>query len=137
METVDDVVGYEVPVDDLDSLSYAVIGTAITVHRALGAGHGESVYQKALCLELQALGVRHEAEHEYDVFYRGQAVGRGRVDVLVEDVLIVEIKTVSETLSVHVAQTISYLRAKGLRRALLINFNVRKLSDGVRRIVHN
>jgi GxxExxY protein len=131
METVDDIVGYEDPIDDLDRLSYAVIGAAIEVHKRLGAGHLEMIYQKALCLELNARGITNDPQYEYDVYYRGQPVGKGRVDILVQNILVVEIKAVESIATIHVAQTISYLRAMNLSRALLINFNVRKLSDGV------
>jgi len=136
METVDDIVGYQDPLNDLDKLCYFVIGAAIAVHNELGPGYAESVYENAKCLELAARGIAHDRQHEFMVFYREQPVGKGRIDILVENILIVEIKSAESIASIFIAQTISYPRAKQLPLALLLNFNVRRLSDGVRRIAN-
>ena len=135
METVDEIIGYDEPCDDLNRLAYAVIGAALEVHIRLGPGHAEVTYENAMCIKLGLRGLRFVRQHVFEVKYRDQVVGKGRVDLLVEDSLIVEIKAVAEIAAIHVAQTVSYLRAMKLSLGLVINFNVRRLKDGgVRRI---
>ena len=112
-----------------------VIGAAIEVHRALGPGFLEKIYQEALCFELHARGMRFEREKAVDVHYRGVAIPGQRLDLIVETCVIVELKASSKLDVVHDAKVISYLRTTGLRLGLLLNFNCRTLKDGIRRIV--
>ena len=119
----------------LDEVAYAVIGAAIEVHRVLGPGFLESVYEEALCAELEMRGLKFERQMTFAVDYKGRAVGAGRLDLLVEGVLVVELKAVDAFAPIHQATVISYLKAYKLPLALLINFNVPVLRDGIKRIV--
>lgn len=119
----------------LDELSNRVIGAAIEVHRALGPGFLESVYEQALCVELHLRGIPHQAQVPVSVLYKGHAVGEGRMDVLIDQRLIVELKAVESILPVHKAQILSYLKASRLSLGLLINFNVYQLKHGIHRMV--
>jgi GxxExxY protein len=118
----------------LNALSHAVIGAAIEVHRALGPGVLESVYEESLCMELHERGIPFLHQHEVTVRYKDRAVGTGRIDLLVRETIIVELKAVDALADIHTAQLLSYLRVTGLPLGLLINFNVKALKDGVRRI---
>ena len=122
--------------DDLDDLTRRTIGAAIEVHRHIGPGFFERVYNEALCSELTTREIAFERQVELPVIYKGECVGKGRADLIVEERLIVELKTVSEILPVHRAQTGSYLKAADLRLGLLLNFNVALLKHGIRRIVN-
>jgi GxxExxY protein len=117
-----------------DALTHQVIGAAIEVHRVLGPGFGENVYEAALCVELTARSVPYVSQHPFDLNYRGVVVGSGRMDLLVNETLIVELKSVDSVSPVHVAQLLSYLRATGIRTGLLINFNEAVLKQGIRRL---
>ncbi|MBA4181607.1 MAG: GxxExxY protein [Anaerolinea sp.] len=117
-----------------DQLSQAVIGAAIAVHRELGPGYLEALYEEALALELSANGVSFVRQAPVAVRYRDAEIGHGKLDLLVEHRLIVELKAVEVLSPIHTAQMISYLKATGLKTGLLINFNVAVLKDGVRRI---
>ena len=111
------------------------IGAAIEVHRALGPGFLEKIYQEALCLELQARGLQFERERPVAVHYRGVAIPGQRIDLIVDTCLIVELKAAAAFDSAHAAQLISYLRTTGLRLGLLLNFSCPTLRDGIKRIV--
>ncbi len=119
----------------LEALAHEMIGAAIEVHRALGPGYLESVYEKALSVELGLRGVEHVCQHPISLTYKGHDVGEGRVDILAERKLVVELKAVENFAPVHSAQVISYLKSTGSQLGLLINFNVPVLKDGIRRIV--
>jgi GxxExxY protein len=121
--------------DSLNALSYAVIGAALEVHRSLGPGFLESVYQKALCVELALAGIPFETEIPIDIEYKGCKVGEGRLDLLVERSLIVELKAVDTLLPIHKAQLLSYMKASGARLGLLMNFNVAVLKEQIVRLV--
>jgi GxxExxY protein len=123
------------PDEQLDDLAREVVDAALEVHRELGPGFVESVYEEALAIELRMRNVRFERQHPVSVSYKGHAVGEGRVDLLVGGALIVELKAVEKLLPVHKAQVISYLKARGSTLALLINFNERLLRDGIQRVV--
>jgi GxxExxY protein len=123
------------PEERLNQLTRGVIGAAIEVHRALGPGFLEAVYETALCLELRERGVPFEQQALITVTYRGRPVGQARLDLLMAGELIVELKAVDAVLPIHTAQVVSYLRAAGLRLGLLINFNVHSLHNGVKRIL--
>lgn len=119
--------------EDLEKLKERVIGCAIDVHRVLGPGLLESVYRDCLVIELRAAGIALERERRVPLHYRGQPIGTGfRIDLLVGDRLIVEVKAVERLHPVHSAQVITYLKITGLPAALLLNFNVTSLRTGVK-----
>ena len=124
------------PDEALNALSKRVIGAAIAVHRELGPGYPESVYERAMCVELTSAGIPFVSQHRIAVMYRDVEVGEGRLDMLVEDRLILEFKAVDKVLEVHSAQVLSYLKTTHLLLGLLINFNCLRLADGIERIVH-
>lgn len=117
-----------------DDLTERIIGAAIEVHRILGPGLLESIYEEALEIELQLRGVKVGRQVERDVDYKGHTIKGLRIDLLIEDQVIVELKSVSRLPEVAQAQVLSYLKATGLKRALLINFGLPKLVDGVKRL---
>jgi len=119
----------------LNEFSSAVIGAAIEVHRQLGPGFPESVYEKALCLELELRQIPFAHQPEIKVSYKGRVVGEGRLDLLVNGMIIVELKAVEAIAPVHVSQVLSYLKATGYPLGLLINFNVKVLKQGITRLV--
>ena len=117
-------------------LTERVIGLAIEVHKLLGPGLLESVYEECLCLELSEAGIPVRRQIKVPIVYRGRLLDEGfRADVVVNDELIVEIKAVEQILPVHQAQLLTYLRLTGLRVGLLMNFNVMRLKDGLKRFV--
>ena len=120
---------------ETDALARSVIGAAIEVHRYLGPGFLESVYERALCVELRLREIPFERQSVAAVEYKGEHVGEGRLDLLVADRLVVELKAVREISPIHKAVVVSYLRATGKSLGLLINFRVTRLKDGVRRVV--
>ncbi|GAB2797343.1 GxxExxY protein [Hymenobacter luteus] len=103
-------------------LTHRVMGCAMQVHRALGVGFPEVVYQRSLALELEAAGIRFQREIQVPLFYRGQEVGFRRADFMVESCLLVELKAVSEIILLHQQQIINYLKAYQLEIGLLLNF---------------
>ena len=119
----------------LDRLAYRVIGCALEVHKHLGPGFLESVYEEALSLELQRQEISFARQHEVAIDYKGDPVGMGRLDFLVDEQLIVELKATDALAPIHTAQVLSYLRMTGCKLGLLINFNVTMLRQGVERIV--
>jgi len=121
----------------MNEVARRVVNAAIEVHRHLGPGYLESVYQAALEIELGLRGVNFERQAVFRVEYKGQEVGVGRMDLLAERSVIVEIKAVEHLNEVHLAQVLSYLKATALPLALLINFKVPVLLRGVKRIVCN
>lgn len=123
------------PDEELDRLAHRVIGAGIEVHRKLGAGFLESIYERALCVEFKACGLSYERQVPLAVHYRGVRVGEGRLDLLVGRRLVVEVKTVEEILPVHVAQVISYLKATRQPLGLILNFKVARLPHGTKRVV--
>lgn len=121
-----------------NDLSYKVIGAAIEVHKSLGPGLLESVYEAALCRDLLEMGLRVESQKGLPFMYKDIEFERGyRMDLLVENKLIIEIKSVETLAPVHFAQTLTYLKLSDNKLALLINFNVSVLKDGIHRIVNN
>ena len=119
--------------EKLNELSKRVIGAAIRVHRELGPGLLESIYQRCLFMELQSLGIEAEVEVPVKVKYRGQLIDDMgyRLDLLVEGCLILELKSVETVKPVHKKQLLTYLKITGNRLGLLINFNEVLLCDGV------
>jgi len=116
-------------------LAHAVIGAAIEVHRLLGPGHNESTYEEAMCVEMDLRGIAFARQFDYGIEYKGKVVGRGRIDLLVGNDLIVELKSCDGFAPIHTAQILSYMRATGRKLGLIINFNVLLLQDGIKRIV--
>ena len=119
----------------LDELAHDVIGAAIEVHRALGPGYTENVYEEALCIEMAQKNIPFERQVKIAVDYKGQKVGEGRLDLLVAKVLLVELKAVEMLAPIHQAQLLSYLKMTHLKLGLLINFNVPILKQGIKRVV--
>ena len=119
-----------------DPLSEQVIGLAIEVHRGLGPGLLESAYEACLCYELDQSGIVFKRQVPLPVIYKSVKLDCGyRMDLVVADSLIIELKTVERILPVHEAQLLTYLKLSGLHTALLLNFNSAVLKDGIRRIV--
>ena len=123
--------------EESGDLTGAVIGAAIEVHRVLGAGFLESVYESALAVELRAKNISFERQKIISVTYKGYSVGEGRLDFLIENILIVELKAVANLTPLHEAQVLSYLKATNCNLALLINFNVTRLTNGIKRIIRS
>lgn len=124
-------------VDEKDALSDTVIGCAIEVHRSLGPGLLETVYEQCLAHELSTRSLKFRLQAPMPVAYKGIRLDCGfRIDVIVEDKLLLELKSVEKLIPVHEAQVLTYLRLSGLPTGLLINFNERRLIDGIRRFKH-
>ncbi|MEB3217096.1 MAG: GxxExxY protein [Nostocales cyanobacterium 94392] len=121
--------------DGLEQLTYGVIGAAIEVHRILEAGFLESVYQEALAIEFSQRKIPYRDQFLIAVSYKGHPVGEGRLDFLVNVVLVVELKAVENLAPKHEAQVISYLKMTKKPLGLLINFNVPVLKQGIKRII--
>ncbi len=125
----------EIP-DKLDALARLVVDAAFKVHKALGPGLLESAYQACLEIELERRCVRFILQNVLPICYEGTTIeGAYRVDLLVDDQLIVELKAVDQLLPIHSAQLLTYLRLSGNRLGLLINFNTPLIKDGIKRIV--
>ena len=124
------------PSHKADEIANAVIGASIEVHRILGPGYLEAVYEEALALELAARGLSFKRQSAVTISYKGKEIGKARLDLIVGEQVIVEIKAVDTLAQVHRAQLLSYLRATGMELGLLINFNPAALRDGVRRVVN-
>ncbi|MGH8642209.1 MAG: GxxExxY protein [Burkholderiales bacterium] len=123
------------PSRELDTIAGAVIGAALEVHRILGPGFPENVYEHALEIELDSRRVSFDRQKSVEVSYKGRTVGVGKFDFLVGKSLIAELKAAERLLPVHHAQVISYLKATGCRLGLLINFHENQLRQGLKRIV--
>ena len=119
-----------------ESLTEAIIGAAIEVHRQLGPGLLESVYEECMCEELRLRELPFECQVELPIVYKGRETGgKCRIDLIVADEVVVELKSVERILGVHEAQLLTYLRLTGKRVGLLINFNVAVLHRGIVRRV--
>ncbi len=124
--------------DRLNQLTEKIIGSAIAVHRALGPGLLESAYEACLVFELTQSGIKVERQKSLPVIYREVKLDAGyRLDIVVEDGVIVEVKSVEKLEPIHKVQLLSYLKLSGLKVGLLINFNVMILKNGVTRVVNN
>ncbi|MDE2776252.1 MAG: GxxExxY protein [Chloroflexota bacterium] len=116
-----------------DDLTHEIIGAAMEVHSAMGAGLIEQIYENALCVELTKRGIGHQKQVRVPVQYKGVAVGDLYADLVVKGRVIVELKSVRELAPIHEAQLITYLKLSKIKTGLLINFNVVSLKKGVRR----
>jgi GxxExxY protein len=121
---------------EFDELSNRVLGCAIEVHRALGPGLLESTYEQCLAHELKLAGIPFKLQWPVPVEYKTIHLDCGyRLDILIDDVLIVELKRVEKILGIHEAQLLTYMKLARIRTGLLINFNVQRLRDGIKRFV--
>jgi GxxExxY protein len=121
-----------------NELSKIIIGKAIEVHRALGPGLLESAYQECLFFELKEIGLEVIKEKTLPIVYKDIKLDHGyRIDLLVDNRVVVEIKTVDSIIDVHEAQILTYLKLGNYKLGLLINFNVKLLKDGIKRFVNN
>jgi GxxExxY protein len=121
--------------EDLNALTEKIIGCGIEVHRELGPGLLEATYEEALCVEMASAGLRFARQVPFPIQYKGRTVGEYRLDLLVEDLVIIEIKSVERFDRVFEAQVLAYLKASGKRVGLLMNFNSRLLHEGIKRFV--
>jgi GxxExxY protein len=121
--------------EQLDPLTRRVIGCAIAVHRYLGPGLLESVYRTALAIEMELDGISFDRERLVAVMYRGKKLGEFHPDFIVQDEVVVEVKSVSTHDRVFDAQVLTYLRLTGLKKGLLLNFGRPVLKDGIKRFV--
>jgi GxxExxY protein len=124
----------QIPAKD-EELAHTIIGAAIEVHRLLGPGFLESIYERAFCHELALRGVAFERQKELIVRYKDLDIPGQRLDLLVGGRVIVDLKTVEALAPIHQAQILSYLKTTGLRLGLLINFKVQVLKEGIKRVV--
>ncbi len=121
---------------EFDELSKKVIGCALEVHRHLGPGLLESTYEQCLAYELKLQEMRFKLQHPLPVKYKGIKLDCGcRIDLFVEDTLIVELKSVEKILPIHQAQLLTYMKLADIAVGLLINFNVKYLKSGIKRMV--
>jgi GxxExxY protein len=123
------------PTSAVDELAHRVIGAAIEVHRVLGPGFLESVYEEALAVEFDLRGIRYERQKPMVLQFKGKVVGDSRLDFLVDGVLVVELKAVEVIHPIYPAKVIHYLKMCNLQLGLIINFHVVLLKDGIKRIV--
>jgi len=121
--------------DDTETLMHDTIGCCITVHRELGPGLLEKIYSRAVCIELTAAGIRFEREKRFQIRYRGELLSAQRVDLIVGNQIVLEIKSIERLAPVHHRQLLNYMRVAGVRAGLLMNFNVGILPDGMSRKV--
>jgi GxxExxY protein len=117
-----------------DPLTEKIIGAAIEVHKALGPGLLESIYEEALCFELELRGIQFMRQVGVDVVYKGRIIKGQRIDIIVENEVVIEIKSLSRLPAVVMAQILSYLKATGLKTGLIINFGEKRLVDGITRV---
>ena len=120
---------------DLESLVRQSIGCCIAVHRELGPGLLEKVYPRAIALELESRKILYSTEKAIPIRYRERLICHQRIDLLIDNRIVLEVKSVERLSPLHVAQVINYLRLTGVRVGLLVNFNVPILKQGIRRIV--
>jgi len=121
--------------DETNKLTKKIIGCAIEVHRQLGPGLLEGAYKAALAIELECAGLTFQRQLKYPVFYKGKEIGEYRLDLLVENKVVVEIKSAERFDPLFQAQLLTYLRVTDKRVGLLINFNSRLLRDGIKRFI--
>jgi GxxExxY protein len=122
---------------DINKLSGQIIGAAIEVHKSLGPGLLESAYEECLCHELQLRKIVYERQKPLPVVYKGVNLDCGyRLDVVVENAIILELKAVEKIEPIHQAQLLTYLKLSGLKLGLVLNFNVSVMKDGIVRIVN-
>jgi GxxExxY protein len=117
-----------------DTLTERIIGAAVEVHRILGPGLLESIYEQALCHEFELQDIPFQRQVDAEVHYKGNIIKGQRIDLIVGGEVVVELKAVASMPEIVTAQVLSYLKASGLKRALVLNFGEARLIDGLRRI---
>lgn len=122
-------------IKELNKITEKIIGCAIEVHRNLGPGLLESIYESALCVEFDNNDVEYQRQILIPVRYKGNIIGEHKLDLLVENEIIVELKAIDKMAPIFEAQLLSYLKMADKRLGLLINFNTEKLKDGIKRII--
>ena len=120
---------------ETEGLTERVIGAAIEVHRGLGPGYRESLYHKAMKVELDRRGLGYRSEWPVAVSYKGVEIGAGKLDFLIEDQLVLELKAVERLHPVHEAQVLHYLKAANLPLALILNFRAPLMKQGIKRLI--
>jgi GxxExxY protein len=125
---------FDEPDPELNRITRGIIGAAIEVHRHLTAGHLESAYEEAMAIEMSLRGISFQRQVGVQLQYKGHLIGEGKLDFLVEGVVVVDLKAIKAIGDVQVAQMISYLAITGHPLGLIINFNVMSLRHGIRRI---
>jgi GxxExxY protein len=123
-----------IPEDD-ERIAYKVIGAAIEVHRLLGPGFLEKIYERAMAHELGLRGLPVQPQQEIFVPYKGILIPGQQLDLLIGERVVLELKAVDQLRPIHEAQLLSYLKATGLRLGLLLNFNVKMMKDGIKRLI--
>ena len=124
------------PLSDREEQVFAwAMDCAFAVHRELGPGYREKIYDAAYCLELDLKGIKFEREKKIDVRYKHRVIPGQRIDLVLEGLVLIEIKAVAKLLKLHERQVRSYLKTMGLRVGLLVNFNTVLVKNGMRRIV--
>lgn len=121
--------------EEFDKLTERIIACAIEVHRNLGPGLLEGTYEEALCIELHDAGLKYQRQLCFPIVYKGRNLGEYRLDLLIEDTVIVEVKSIERSNPVFEAQLLTYLKVTGKKIGLLMNFNSRLLRDGIKRFV--
>ena len=121
--------------DEINRLTQKIIGCAIEVHKQLGPGLLESVYEAALCIEFEENNIRFERQKSLAVNYKNRSIGEFRIDILVENIVVLELKSVERHDPLFEAQLLSYLKSGNYRVGLLINFNTRLLKNGIKRLI--
>ena len=119
---------------EFDTLSYPIIGCAIEVHRYLGPGLLESIYESALCIELREAGLQFQRQVALPLWYKGELVGEHRPDLIIGEQVVVEVKSIERLAPVHTAQMLTYLRVAKLRMGLILNFNSEVLHSGIKKV---
>ena len=121
---------------NINDITYKIIGCAYEVHKILGPGLLESTYETCLCYELEKQGLKFEKQKELMINYKGATLNNGyRIDILVEDSIVLELKSVENLLPIHTAQILTYLKLSEHNLGLLINFNVTNLQNGIHRYI--
>jgi GxxExxY protein len=117
-----------------DPLTEKIIAAAIEVHKTLGTGLLEVIYEEALCIELTLMGINFQRQVSIEVIYKNHLIHGQRLDLLIENTVIVEIKSLRSIPEIATAQLISYLKVTGLKRGLILNFGERLMTKGIKRI---
>ena len=125
----------EIDFKRINQVTEQIIACAIEVHKNLGPGFLESIYEEALCIEFDLRGISYQRQMDFDVDYKGHFIRGQRLDLLVEGLVVVENKAISEVLPIHKMILISYLKAVKKRVGLIINFHEQLLKDGIHRIL--
>ena len=121
---------------NINDITYKIIGCTYEVHKILGPGLLESTYETCLCYELEKQGLKFEKQKELMINYKGTTLNNGyRIDILVEDSIVLELKSVENLLPIHTAQFLTYLKLSEHNLGLLINFNVTNLQNGIHRYI--